>query len=252
MAKRFIDTSLFSDEWFMELTKEGKLVWIYIITNCDHAGLFKVNKKLMEFQLGFKCYPTVTEQLGNRIVTVTEQLLFVPKFVKYQYPNFPHSKAKAQASAIKLLTAAGLFEPSTNSWLTVSQELGNSYNKGNDYGNGKSYGNGLENPEIKKVEKSTSLVDGFKDFDFGEFENHREVSLRLAKMIDESCPRVQKLEKPFTCYEICKIVSKHDPSAIKQIITSMENWKDLHKKHTSAYLTFTTWAKNDEKRKEIA
>jgi len=70
MAKRFIDTALFDDEWFMELSKEGKLFWIYAMTKCDHAGILQLNEKLCKFQTGIKNIETVKEELGNRIITL--------------------------------------------------------------------------------------------------------------------------------------------------------------------------------------
>jgi len=134
MAKRFIDTGLFDDEWFAELNPECKMFWIYYLTKCDHAGLLKYNKKLIEFQTGIKSLDTVIEQLGNRLVRVNEQLFFCPKFIMYQYPGFPNCKFKAALSAINLLINNGLFDSETrlfkelpNSYLTVSKELPNSY-----------------------------------------------------------------------------------------------------------------------------
>lgn len=143
MAKRFIDTGLFDDEWFAELDKDCKLFWVYYLTKCDHAGLLKYNKKLIEFQTGIDSLETVIKQFGNRIVTVSEQLLFCPKFISFQYPDFPKSKVRQQSSAIDLLIKNGLWDEIThnfkllpNSPLTVKELLPNSYGNGNDTGNG--------------------------------------------------------------------------------------------------------------------
>lgn len=130
MAKRFIDTGLFDDEWFIDLTKEQKIVWVYCITKCDHAGLLHLNLKLAPVQTGIKDILTVIKELGNRIVTVREQLFFIPKFIEFQYPGFPKSKVKQQASAIELLIKYNLFDDEN---LTIRKELTNSY--GNDNGN---------------------------------------------------------------------------------------------------------------------
>ena len=133
MAKRFIDTGLFDDDWFMELAKDAKILWIYFLTKCDHAGLIKLNPKLCEIQTGVKDISGTIKQLGNRIVTVTERLYFIPKFLQYQYPGSPNSKAKAQLSAIEILTKHGLF---IDGKLTVAELLTNSYSNGNGNGNG--------------------------------------------------------------------------------------------------------------------
>lgn len=141
MAKRFIDTGLFDDEWFSELDNECKIFWIYYLTKCDHAGLLKYNKKLIEFQTGVNSLERVIKELGNRLVRVTEVLLYCPKFIEYQYPGFPKSGVKQQESAIKLLIAAGLWNPLKsgfellpNSPLTVSEVLPKTYVRDNVIG----------------------------------------------------------------------------------------------------------------------
>jgi hypothetical protein len=133
MAKRFIDTGLFDDDWFMNLSKDAKILWIYFLTKCDHAGMLKLNARLCEVQTGIKDLNGTIKLLGNRIITVSERLYFIPKFLQYQYPGFPYSKAKAQLSAIEILTKHGLF---IDGKLTVAELLTNSYSNGNGNGNG--------------------------------------------------------------------------------------------------------------------
>lgn len=43
MAKRFISTVIWDEDWFLEMPAEYKLFWFYILSNCDYGGLFKVN-----------------------------------------------------------------------------------------------------------------------------------------------------------------------------------------------------------------
>ncbi len=143
MAKRFIDSGLFDDDWFMDLSKEGKILWLYSITKCDHAGILKLNIKLCKVQTGINNIETVIKELGNRLVRVNEQLLFVPKFVVYQYPGFPDCKFPAARSAIKTLEKYQLIQDGK---LTVAKELPNSYGNGN--GNGNSNGNGKEEKKV--------------------------------------------------------------------------------------------------------
>jgi hypothetical protein len=136
MAKRFISTDIFSDEFFSDLTIEAKLFFIYYITNCDHAGIFKLNKKLFEFQTGIKSIDTVIKELGNSIVTVRgENIFFMPKFIKFQYPDFPKSAVKQQDSALKILLSYGIDIEKLKSYLSVRQELSNSYDNVNDNDN---------------------------------------------------------------------------------------------------------------------
>jgi hypothetical protein len=132
MAKRFIDTGLFDDEWFMDLSKDAKILWLYFITKCDHAGMLKVNEKLCKVQTDIKDLHGVIKQLGNRLVTVSEQFYFIPKYIDFQYPGFPNSKVRQQSSALEILKKHGLY---TEEGLSVSKELSNTYDNDNDNDN---------------------------------------------------------------------------------------------------------------------
>ena len=131
MAKRFIDTAIFDDEWFFELSIESKLFWIYYLTKCDHAGILKFNKRKVEFETGIKKIEPVLEQFNDRILKVNEFVLFCPKFIEYQYPNFPNSKQHQQQSAIEILKKYNLFDGEKvqymNSTGTVQELFNNSY-----------------------------------------------------------------------------------------------------------------------------
>jgi hypothetical protein len=127
MAKRFIDTLLFTDEWFCELSKDGKLFFLYYITSCDHAGVLRLNNKLCEFQTSIKSCETVIKELGNCLITIKQGVYFMPKYIKFQYPKFPQSAVKQQESAINILKSYNLWDFESNSYLTVTKDLLNHY-----------------------------------------------------------------------------------------------------------------------------
>ena len=129
MAKRFIDTGLFDDPWFMGLSVSAKVFWLYCITKCDHAGILEMNERLCIFQTGIKGLATVTKQLGNRLIKLADPYYFIPKYIEYQYPNFPNSKVRQQDSAIKRLREFKLFDDNTQ---TVIEGLINSYDNVSD------------------------------------------------------------------------------------------------------------------------
>lgn len=142
MSKRFIDTGLFDDDWFMELSKDAKILWLYFITKCDHAGMIKLNPKLCKVQTDIKELETVIKQLSNRLVTVSEHLYFIPKFIDFQYPGFPNSKVRSQISAIAILKKHGLIDEEN---LTLIKGLDNSYEHEHDTDND----NGKEKKSLK-------------------------------------------------------------------------------------------------------
>ncbi|MBA7522402.1 hypothetical protein ES705_14521 [subsurface metagenome] len=142
MAKRFINTEIFEDSWFMDLTVDAKLLYIYLFTNCDHAGIIDINWRLIEVKTGIKqlanSYRTVTEQLGNRLIHLKDNYFFLPKFIKFQYPGFPKSTVRQQEGALKHLIEFGLWDEKNgcfnekflNSCLTVNKQFGNPYEDG--------------------------------------------------------------------------------------------------------------------------
>ncbi len=126
MSKRFIDTEIFNDSWFMNLPPNSKLFFIYLITNCDQAGIIDLNNRLAEFQTGIEglanSLETIYKEFGEkRIIHLSENYYFLPKFVKYQYPNGLSDNVKAQKSVIDKLIEFNI-DP-----VTLTKQLGNSY-----------------------------------------------------------------------------------------------------------------------------
>jgi uncharacterized phage protein (TIGR02220 family) len=77
MAKRFVESRIFDDVWFQELSAEWKLLWWYLLCKCDEAGMWKVNYKLAEFQIGKKINWDKTNQMINKN---KERIKFYPEF----------------------------------------------------------------------------------------------------------------------------------------------------------------------------
>ncbi len=87
MAKRYYTTDLFDDAWFMDLPSKYKLFWIYLLTKCNHSGIWQVNWKLAQFYCGDNLEPTeVRRILKDRIVSIEDdKYWFIPKFIEFQY-----------------------------------------------------------------------------------------------------------------------------------------------------------------------
>lgn len=158
MAKRFIDTGLFDDPWFMDLSKDAKIAWVYLVTKCDHAGIIQINEKLFKVMTGVNSLGTVQQELNGRLIQLRDSYYFIPKFINYQYPGFPKSNVNQQSGAIKRLQEFGLYfdgnltlnQDFTNSSSTVHEELTNSYG----YGNGNGNGNGIEKGGVGEKTKT--------------------------------------------------------------------------------------------------
>lgn len=112
MAKRFITTDIFEDAWFMDLPGKYKLFWIYLITRCDHSGIWQVNWKLAQFYTGDNLEPTeIMRYLKDRFVEIEDgKYWFIPKFLEFQYKGELNKSNPAHFQIIENVNKYKLFE----------------------------------------------------------------------------------------------------------------------------------------------
>ena len=121
MAKRFTDTYKWDDEWFLELEPAFKLLWLYMLDNCDHAGVWKVNFKKASFCIGALIdRTTATRALSLRITEISVDKWFIHKFINFQYGVPLKRKNNAHRGVLKLLHSHDL---PTSPYLAPNEEL---------------------------------------------------------------------------------------------------------------------------------
>jgi hypothetical protein len=106
MAKRLTDSEKWNDDWFISLDNDYRIIWIWLLDNCSHAGICKRSMKL----LNMMCNTNITEeellkQMEERVVLVDNNW-FIPKFLKFQYANL-HSDRPVIVSVVKELVKLG-------------------------------------------------------------------------------------------------------------------------------------------------
>lgn len=87
MGKRFIDSQIWGDVWFMGLKPLHKLIYIYVFSNCDASGLYKANLKKMQFELGEKIDEEKVKGILSEKISFSELKWLIRNFIKIQYPN---------------------------------------------------------------------------------------------------------------------------------------------------------------------
>lgn len=107
MAKRFTAAEKWDDPWFFELSAIQKLFWIFLLDKCDHAGIYRVNKPLMKVYLGHGDEGIDTAPFEGRIVYLTPDKWFIPKFIAFQYGTLSPDN-RAHQSVINILKKEGL------------------------------------------------------------------------------------------------------------------------------------------------
>lgn len=139
MSKRFTDSTKWDDPWFAELPNHYKLLWIFILDKCDHAGIYKVNVNMANFCLDYKYnLKKIIELLNNRIYVINDKKWFIPKFIDYQYGEL-QKQNRAHNSVIQILKKEGLYKP-LNRGIAEDKEQDKDKIKGKDKENNKEWG----------------------------------------------------------------------------------------------------------------
>src|SRR5688572_10896042 len=112
MAKRFIDTDIFKKGFMKGLQAPYKLLWIYIVSDCNHAGIYEVEIDVAAIRIG--C-PDITEEkaiecFGDKIKLLDNGTKwFIPSFIDFQYGQLSETN-RAHSGAIILLKKYGLLD----------------------------------------------------------------------------------------------------------------------------------------------
>lgn len=83
--KRFTETQKWADPWFRSLKPETKLLWQWMLDNCDNAGVIEPDMGLATFQIGYPYPMNSLSELGERVVKLKSGKFFIPKFIEFQY-----------------------------------------------------------------------------------------------------------------------------------------------------------------------
>lgn len=90
MAKRLTDTDKWKKPFLKALPAEYKIFYLYILDDCDHAGIWHVDSEVAELRLGIKLSLVKARGLfGERVVEFDNGTKwFIPDFITFQYGVF--------------------------------------------------------------------------------------------------------------------------------------------------------------------
>ena len=123
MAKRFIDTKIWDKAWFRKLTPKNKLIWIYLLTRCDHAGIWDADWEAAEFFIGeWVGYDELPKEITGKMKHIKgDEQYFIPSFVEFQYGEL-RENSKPHLSVIKRLNEKGLLKGYANPLDTIKDQ----------------------------------------------------------------------------------------------------------------------------------
>lgn len=106
MAKRFIDSDLLEKDFFSEINNDMRMLYIYAITKCNHAGILSFNKKVVKAYLGYEVKDDELLKFNTankeRFVKLKGNKWFIPDFIDFQYGELKNTN-NAHKSVIKIL-----------------------------------------------------------------------------------------------------------------------------------------------------
>lgn len=112
MSKRFTDTNLWEEDWFIELPMNQKMFWFYLKDNCDHAAIWKPKKtmfeRLNETTINLDEFLKNINKDKERIIVLENGRWFIVDFIVFQYGKVLNENNKVHKSIINLLALNGV------------------------------------------------------------------------------------------------------------------------------------------------
>jgi hypothetical protein len=112
MAKRFIGTEIWDEDWFLEMPEEYRLLWFYALAKCDHAGLFRVNLRNFNALNKKKVLPMTALRYFNqgkeRVRIISERVWLLEDFFVFQYGEIMNLNNKVHESIEKIYNQANI------------------------------------------------------------------------------------------------------------------------------------------------
>lgn len=108
--KRFTETTKWADPWFMDLAPRWKLVWLYLLDQCDNAGVWVPNIKLASVQIGERFQSQEALRVfSGRICVLPSGKWRIIGFIKFQFGVLSRA-CKPHIPVFRLLESHGISE----------------------------------------------------------------------------------------------------------------------------------------------
>ena len=104
MAKRMTDTDKWKKRFVRELSPQHKLLWFYILDDCNHAGIWEVDLEVASIRVGFDLtHDNLPSSFGEKVISCDNgDKWFIPDFIDFQYGEL-NPNSNVHKSVITLL-----------------------------------------------------------------------------------------------------------------------------------------------------
>ena len=112
MAKRFIESGTFRNEFIRSLPAEYKLFYLYLLCECDHCGIWSVEMDVASLRIGANVIRSeALKHFKNKIVEFDNGTKwFIPAFIFFQYGDVSNAANKIHKSVCNRLEKNNLFQ----------------------------------------------------------------------------------------------------------------------------------------------
>jgi hypothetical protein len=111
MAKRFTDTTKWNKPFIRGMKAPYKLLWIYILDECDHAGIWQVDFEVAEIKIGEKLNKETAINFFKDKIIAFDDKWFIIDFIEFQY-GVLNPLNRAHNSVISILSKYNLLDES--------------------------------------------------------------------------------------------------------------------------------------------
>jgi len=111
MAKRFTDSDKWKKPFIRSMKAPYKLLWIYILDECDHAGIWQVDIEVAEIKIGerIKLDEALKSFQGKISIIENGEKWFINDFIFFQY-GILNPQNRAHGSVLNILSKYGLID----------------------------------------------------------------------------------------------------------------------------------------------
>lgn len=115
MAKRLTDSGKWNKPYLRSMKAPYKLLWLFILDECDHAGVWQVDIEVAQIKIGEKLnIESALESFKGKIVPFCDgEKWLIIDFIDFQYGKL-NSQNRVHESVINLLSKYNLLDDENN------------------------------------------------------------------------------------------------------------------------------------------
>lgn len=115
MAKRLTDTAKWKNPWFRKLPTKYKVLFLYLLDECDNAGVIHIDFEILSFllkedfnQIEFDSF------FGEKITYISENKIIINNYIRFQNGDISSDKNPMARHINKELNRHGILEKYRN------------------------------------------------------------------------------------------------------------------------------------------